>query len=403
MKQKLLFVHHVSSIGGASWCLYEVLMHLDRTKYVPYVLLRSNGPLVNKIHSLNIPVLIEPLLPVFPVYGRKQIFGILQLLKAILLSRKGCRAFDLCLKKISPDIVYFNTSAQILLAKTAYLAGIKHIIYHNREHWEPKGLLKIKLLIRNHIINSYIGKIFTITECGIMQLNSPIKSTLVRDWPSFSNQINFDVRRKYGLDKNTFVVLVTGGTQKIKGSLDVLLALSKMDSKRKTVIFILGFKERNIPRIKQILMKSMNYTSYYQKIINYSKNHTNVHLLKATPNIIAYLSACDVLVAPFHTAHAAKAALEAQFLAKPVILYDHPESHEYALKNISGFIIPIGDIQALASKLDSLATNPKKAANMGLRGAKFVRLHFTQDESMNTINLVGASQISTIENQNKEL
>jgi len=385
-KLKVLFVHHVSSIGGASWCLYEILIHLDREKYDPFVLLITDGPLAAKIRSLNIPVILEPSLPIFPVYGSNQILGFFHLLKTLILSTKGQKAFYNCLKNIRPDIVYFNSSAQLLLARTTTRANIGTVIYHNREHWKAKGILRIKLLIRNHIIANHIHKIFSFFLCGISQLGSPNISFLVRDWPSFENQVNYDVRRKYSIQDDTFLILVTGGTQKIKGTLDVLLASSKMLSKAKIAVIVLGYKERNISKTRQILMNLLNRTSYHQKIVDYSQNHTNIFLVPSTPDIISYLSACNVLVAPFHTSHAAKAALEAQLLGKPVILYDHPESHEYSLNGVSSLITPVAEIQRLASSLDLLSSNPKRALKMGLHGSQYVKSNFTSKKSMEIIN-----------------
>ena len=58
--KKILFVYHVSSIGGGSYCLLNILKSLDRTVVKPYVLLCNNGPLVDEIRKLHIDVHFLP-------------------------------------------------------------------------------------------------------------------------------------------------------------------------------------------------------------------------------------------------------------------------------------------------------------------------------------------------------
>ena len=47
--KRILFVHHVSSIGGGSYCLLNLLKEVDQEKFQPVVLLQENGPLVSEI------------------------------------------------------------------------------------------------------------------------------------------------------------------------------------------------------------------------------------------------------------------------------------------------------------------------------------------------------------------
>ena len=46
MKKRILFVHHVASLGGGSFCMLNLVRNLNREEYEPYVLLGETGPLV---------------------------------------------------------------------------------------------------------------------------------------------------------------------------------------------------------------------------------------------------------------------------------------------------------------------------------------------------------------------
>lgn len=64
--KKILFVHHISAIGGASYCLLNLLKEVDREKYIPIVLLRDYGSLVKELSKLGIDVYFLDSLCVVP-------------------------------------------------------------------------------------------------------------------------------------------------------------------------------------------------------------------------------------------------------------------------------------------------------------------------------------------------
>lgn len=73
---KILFVHHVSAVGGASYCLLNLLKEIDRYKYEPIVLLANQGPLVQEIEKLGIEIRFMPQLCTVPY--NVSFFAILQ-------------------------------------------------------------------------------------------------------------------------------------------------------------------------------------------------------------------------------------------------------------------------------------------------------------------------------------
>ena len=50
--KSILYIHHTSVVGGASYCLLSVLKEVDLTRYTPTVLLKEKGPLVEEIEKL---------------------------------------------------------------------------------------------------------------------------------------------------------------------------------------------------------------------------------------------------------------------------------------------------------------------------------------------------------------
>ena len=56
--KRILYVHQVSSVGGASFCLLNIIKGLDRQKYAPSVLLKENGPLAEEFRKLGVTVFL---------------------------------------------------------------------------------------------------------------------------------------------------------------------------------------------------------------------------------------------------------------------------------------------------------------------------------------------------------
>lgn len=386
MKKKILFVFHCSGIGGGSWCLFEILKNLDQSRFEPHVLLTSAGPLVERIRSLGIPVIVDSKVSEFPIYGERQVTGLLQLLKVLLFYPRGFRAFYNHCWEIGPDVVYLNSSAQFFLPWPAKKAGVKMVILHNREHWDPRGILKVKLLIKNWMTRRFIDRIFSITECGVQAIGFPEKSTVVRDWPSFDDESEVDIRAKLGIAEDKFVILLTGGFHAIKGTKDALDALEYMQTRDRVAVVVLGCSVYQSPLWKILLKRILRRKSYIEMVICSAGNHNNVFLLPPTLQVRAYMQQCNVLVAPFIMPHAAKAALEAQSQGHPAVLYDSAEAREYVRHEDTGLIVPHGDVPGLARALDDLVQHPEKTTRLGAAGREFVRGQFSLAGSMEQIS-----------------
>jgi len=383
--KKILFVHHCSSIGGASWCLFEILKLLDRTRFEPIVLLSADGPLGERIRSLDIPVEVDGGIPTFPFYTHGKLYGLVQLLKALVFYPRGFRVFCEHCRRISPDVLYLNSSAQLFLPWPAKKAGVKKVILHSREHWEFKGFLKIKLYLSRWMIRSFVDHVFSITECGIKAIGFQEKSTVVRDWPSFDDETYLDVRKSLSIESDKFVILLTGGFQAIKGTAELIRAMNYMKHQKRVEVVVLGCQESPESFRKKIQRILSGKQTYAQEVRTLAAGRPNVHLLSPTLQVKAYLSASDVLVAPFVMTHAAKAALEAQLMGVPVVLYDGDPAREYVRNGETGFIVPHGNIEQLALTLDWLMTDGL-VTNQQKEAAKlFIKNEFSSDKNIKTI------------------
>ena len=103
--KRILFVHHISRIGGASFCLLNILKALDRERFEPVVCLASEGPLADEIRRIGLRCIIFPPMSTFP-YNRplEEPSSMMSCIR-IAMSLGG---FARLLKTNSIDIVYRN-------------------------------------------------------------------------------------------------------------------------------------------------------------------------------------------------------------------------------------------------------------------------------------------------------
>lgn len=92
-----------------------------------------------------------------------------------------------------------------------------------------------------------------------------------------------------------------------------------------------------------------------------------------------WYAASSVVVLPSYTEGVGRVLLEAQAMKKPVIAYDCGGIRESILDKRTGFVVPKGNLSALAGKLRFLLENDQERSNMGERGRAFVTKHFGMD------------------------
>jgi glycosyltransferase involved in cell wall biosynthesis len=93
-----------------------------------------------------------------------------------------------------------------------------------------------------------------------------------------------------------------------------------------------------------------------------------------------YYHASDVYVSSSCHESFGKVLIEAMAAGLPVVATATTGSQEIIQDGVNGFLVPIGDAEALARKILYLLNNPAKAKEMGEAGRKMVREKFNQDK-----------------------
>jgi glycosyltransferase involved in cell wall biosynthesis len=95
-------------------------------------------------------------------------------------------------------------------------------------------------------------------------------------------------------------------------------------------------------------------------------------------DIPSVLKEIDMLVFPTISGEGfSRVILEAMAAGKPVVATDNAGNPEAVVDGVTGYIVPTGNISALAAKINELVANKGKVAKMGKAGRKRVEELFT--------------------------
>jgi glycosyltransferase involved in cell wall biosynthesis len=74
--------------------------------------------------------------------------------------------------------------------------------------------------------------------------------------------------------------------------------------------------------------------------------------------------------------------LEAMMCAKPVVAFDVGGISDWLKDGKTGYLVPVKDTETLGKRIDSLLTDPHKAAGMGAEGQRFVASTFHKEQHL---------------------
>lgn len=328
----ILYVYHVSSVGGGSYCLLNVLKAVDRTKYRPVVLLRSDGPLVSEIKKLDIEVCFFPAMLLCRY--NTSIWAILSIIHDCKLEVSKKKFGDI-LQKINPDILYLNSMMFNPYLPIAKKLGFKTII-HVREHWpENEHIWQRQRALNN--ISKYADQVVAINKYSAsMCTNTKNPITIVYDW------IDMDSRyQEMPLSKlmnenveNKKVFLFTGGLQVIKGTKEVLDNFCNSMTNPDYRLLLLGIdpntKSSGLKGFIKRVLSIVGYKTYGERICDMIKTDKRIVCVPALYELTHILQQVYCVISYFKIPHANLALAECVICNTPMIAARTEESLEYS-------------------------------------------------------------------------
>ncbi|MBO7227101.1 MAG: glycosyltransferase family 4 protein [Bacteroidales bacterium] len=325
--KRILFVHHVSSIGGGSYCLLNLLKTIDRNKFEPIVLLRNYGPLVDELEKLDIRVVYLSSLNQIPYNGSLfKVRNIILYIKVFL----SLFSFKKLLVREKIDIVYLNNMMIIPYLIPAKKVNCKTAV-HVREHWPLNEHIKQLRWLRN-IVYKYCDSLVAINKYSA-SIFPQKKSTIIYDWIDMSERFKpISMDKIFGEDcSDKKILLYTGGFSSIKGIEYVLKAFATLKEEEYRLLILgentifCGYKHTIKNIIKKIIGRR-NLAKEMQKILD------SDYRIKCIPPIYELTDLIEkshCFVSYFAIPHANLSLAENIILGNPCIVADNEEAKEY--------------------------------------------------------------------------
>jgi len=174
-------------------------------------------------------------------------------------------------------------------------------------------------------------------------------------------------RRRFGLDDSAVVFGAVGRIDRLKG-LDLLVeAFSR----------IAGVLERaRLLIVGDARGKGSSFEDELRRMVEQLGLSKRVIFAGHQDDPVPSFAALDVLVMPSRTEGFGRSAVEAMAMAKPVIASDVGALPEIVDDGHSGYVVPDGDVDGLASRMSELAVDCQKREAFGRAGRAMAEARF---------------------------
>ena len=377
LRKRVLYLHHISTIGGASYCLLNLLANTDTSLFEPIVGLKSDGPLVSEIDKLGIKVVFFPEMTPIP-YNHSLLH--FRSIRSYYRSLKSCSKFVKILKENKVDIVYLNNMMLVPYIVPAKRFGCKTVM-HVREHW-PLDEHKLQLRLIRKWVSDYCDKLIAINKYSA-SIFPDKASVIVYDWVDMKDRYRyFPLDDVFGENcSNKKILLFTGGILPIKGIdyiLDSFINHLKGEDYR---LLILGSISDNLfvgwkHKIKSI-MELFGYNYYEKNIMARIKTDARIRCIPAVYELCHIVEQSYCFVSYFRMPHANLALAESIIMKKPCIAAETEESLEYSNSGEYAMLVPINN-----EKLMEFLSNIDYWKNKAIEGSGPIADLFSKENNV---------------------
>ncbi len=304
---------------------------------------------------------------------------------SIIKNLKSCFRIRKILKEIKPDIVHGNTPIGGLVAMTvAKSLGIKNRVFtmHGLKYpgeiglkrWIIKEMEKftvhissITIVVSNALKEFAIQEKITDPEKLVVINHGSVKGIDIEKSCKIRENGRYFYEKKFGLKDNVFRIGYFGRINEEKGVLELIEACVEIFKKNSKIEIILCGEEE------------MAYEGNRERLYAFIQ-HKNVHFLGFVPDPLEHMICCDCIVLPTYREGFGLVNIEANSVGVPVITTDIMGCKDSIEDGVTGFFIPVGNINELVNKIEYFFNNKEIAIAMGKSGIERVEKLFNRKD-----------------------
>lgn len=361
---KILYLNHVSYIGGAEIALLNVLTRLNRDRYTPCIL-SPPGALSDAVRELE--VRWKPI-PRLDGLNRYNLFHFVQHLPQLAT----------IIRRETPAIIHANTNFATQHAGPLCYRFRIPTIGHIRDI-EPLGRMgrwAVRQSTRLIAISDAVSR--------YLQAEGIPERQLVRVYDGVDLK-QYTPRQNPQPSASVITIGMIGQIGSRKGHHVFLEAAKAIVAKFSNLrIWIVG---------KESDYSQERYTERLQKYVHEHQLEGYVKFWGFRSDIPDILSRLNILVVPSLQEPFGKIVIEGMAMQKPVIASQVGGIPEIVVHANTGLLVPPNDANALRHALENLLAHPDECERMGQAGRKRVETHFSLERNVRQTEQVYESVI----------
>ena len=303
------------------------------------------------------------------------------------------------IQNLNIDLVYTNSITCIDGSIAAYRMQVPHI-WHLHENINGNTSLKyyLPLSLTYFIANKLTQHFIAVSNIVASPLLTAIRDNKVDVVHNATNlryldtPQNASIHEELGLPRHTRLIAIIGGAP-LKGQKNFIEAAQRV------------LTEKRIQQVAFILIGKFDstYLSTLKQLVDTTQAPHLFHFLGHRNDIPAILSSIHTLVLASESEGLPRVVMEAMAAGKPVVATRCGGTVELVIDNVTGYLVPINDANAIAQRLSYLLNHPECAQEMGQRGRKKAETDFTMDRYVGSIEQiikkVGSKKVRTLSSE----
>jgi len=359
---KILNVLPLGTVGGAENFVLSLCRHHDNRHFEIIVcILFSEGEVSDQIAAEGYEVL---------VLNMANGFDFSKAMRLISLIRK---------KKI--DII--NIHGQNPLGKLFSILGFPPVIIHTDHGTTMNSPTKRRQrVVRfNRILNPFINHFIAISK-GMRQSLKIREKVRENKITLIYNGVDVDTISKTSCNAKDLKKSLN-----IPSNIPVIGTVGRLVPEKQYLLLLKSFSILQKQGIEFIALIAGDgpEKSAIETLVQKMGLNKQVQLLGQRNDVILLLELMDIFVFSSGGEAFSITLLEAMAKAKPVVAYDVEGVNEAIVTNQTGFLVPFGDVEAFAQKIEYLLELPEVAEQMGQSAYERVCTHFDLKRNINKI------------------
>jgi len=359
MQKNILFIHHVSSLGGAERYLCSLIEVLDKEKYKVFFICQEPGPLSEVLAGLGVTVSCMPL-----GAWRK-----LPYLMANILTIRDI--VDFC-KRYHIDLICSNN-----YRVSSYTV------------WPAKFLnIPVVTIIQDFVSRHKLWKFNTFVSDALVAVSraiaDPIRLYFKKEITVIYNGTDADallsslppgdsLRSQFPVLKGKRIVGMVANIVPLKRHKLFLESMGEVLAQAENVMLVVIGDSLDPQQL------SLDDLKEYAKELKISDQ---VVFTGSSQDVPALLKSFDILVHPSDREAFGRVVMEAMALGVPVVATASGGPSEIIEEGVSGFLVPVGDKENIVSRVNMLLKDDLLRESMGQKGQERMRQFFNLKDTV---------------------